>query len=168
MSDVAEILKKKLKAHIHTQKDLSQKIVADRAGLSRGYLSRVLSQKRGGDLDLFARIAEAAGTTIQELMADQPKSTLSASQPQMKKKAPAKNILSLGPADLIDNFSDTELLQRILQRLLTLEELDTDRLELIEKQIEVQILEAKIHNRAAGGAARPLQIEDDSLKKKSA
>lgn len=61
-------LKKLLKSIIRQSPELNQKIVASRVGISPAYLNEVLNDNKGGSFDLISDIAEAANTSISELL----------------------------------------------------------------------------------------------------
>lgn len=61
-------LKKLLKAIIKQSPELNQKIIASRIGISPAYLNEVLNDNKGGSFDLLNDIAEAANTSISELL----------------------------------------------------------------------------------------------------
>lgn len=61
-------MKKLLKAIIKQSPELNQKIIASRIGISPAYLNEVLNDNKGGSFDLLNDIAEAANTSISELL----------------------------------------------------------------------------------------------------
>lgn len=163
------MIKTRLKALIATDKSLSQKTIAADVGVSPSYLSKVLASNRGGDFDLLSRIATAAGTSIQELLDEEtPDLSYNAPEPYGQPATNENNVYDLEHAELVKNFQNKELAMHIDQQLLALEQIDAERLELIEKYISLQLTEAKIHNRAGSEAPQKRQPEPDSLKKKSA
>ena len=66
----SEKIKARLKKFIKDNPDINQKVVAHKIGKSKSYLSQVLNNERIGSFDLIRKIAEAAGTNLEALMAD--------------------------------------------------------------------------------------------------
>ena len=58
---------------IRLKSGLTQQEVAERAGLTPPYLSYLESGKKKGTLDAYFRLAEAVGTTMEDLMCKHPR-----------------------------------------------------------------------------------------------
>lgn len=63
-------------AAIRKSKDLSIQEIADRIGIERSYLSRVLSGHHSPGLELAEKIAKACGVTLSDLLASNFKKNL--------------------------------------------------------------------------------------------
>jgi len=64
----AAAIKLRLKQFIEDNPLINQKVVAGKVGYSKSHISQVLDDKRKGSLELIIKIAQAAGTSLIELM----------------------------------------------------------------------------------------------------
>lgn len=63
-----KLLKSRLKLAIRNNPNTNQKIVASSIGISQGYLTEILSDRKEGSYKLLDKIASAAGTSLEELV----------------------------------------------------------------------------------------------------
>ena len=62
-----KIIKARLKRFIKENPNINQKVVSAAVGISESYLSEVLKGERKGSFDLINQIAQAAGTSLEEI-----------------------------------------------------------------------------------------------------
>jgi len=125
----AKNLKQHLRDLIDKNKDLRQKKIAGEVGISMGYLSQVLHDKRRGSYDLIKRIAIACGTSIIEIeksLADEA-ATNTIHETQAEYKAP--KVVELEHDEIITHFKDKETARIINSMLVEIEAADQCRYE---------------------------------------
>lgn len=68
----AKTIKLRLKRFIEENPKINQTHIALELRLSKSHISQILDNKRKGDIDLLIKIAETAGTSLAELLVDEP------------------------------------------------------------------------------------------------
>jgi transcriptional regulator with XRE-family HTH domain len=142
MGENAKNLKQHLRDLIDQDKDLRQKEIARQVGISMGYLSQVLHDKRRGSYDLIKKIAVACGTSIIEIekrMGDQ-------AETQDKDKAPV--VANIGHEEIITRFKDKEKARQINSMLVDIEAADSKDYEFICDMIKTMHGKVTLQKRA--------------------
>lgn len=118
-------IKRILKRLIKESPTASQKTVAAQVGITTSYLSQLLDDKRGGGMDLLARVADAAGTSLSEL------DLMANGLPDDPTITRVKHI------EVIGRFMDHERALRLNRKLLTAEKAGI--IESIEEYIDFKL-----------------------------
>lgn len=68
------MIKARLKQAIKDNPKVNQKVVASIVGISKSYLTQILNNDKTGSFDLIIKIADAAGTSLAELIGNEVRS----------------------------------------------------------------------------------------------